>query len=64
MLLLMTYNYGMIWKISDQISAAEKKQIAQQMLKVKSTKALDMAVPTFPVLSRSSRLVSLVGKQS
>ena len=34
------------------------------MLLVKSTKALDIGVPTFPVLSRSSRLVSFVGKQS
>ena len=49
---------------SDQISAAEKKKIAQQLLKVKSTKALDMGVSTFPVLNRSFRLASLVGKQS
>ena len=41
---------------SDHKSAAGKKQI----VKVKSTTTLDITVSIFPVLSRSSKLVSLV----
>jgi hypothetical protein len=49
---------------SNLVSDAEKKQIARQLLRMKDDAPLQLGVPTFPELASTTKLSSLIGKQS